>query len=94
MQRTSIDASIVDLGCNSGANLNFLYRSGYRRLAGVDAGREALELFAHTPEAFACARPANDLFQHYLLTRDTDTFDVLHSNGATIELVPKFPNRR
>ena len=93
MQRTSIDASIVDLGCNSGANLNFLYQSGYRRLAGVDAGREALELFAHTfPEAFACARPANDLFQHYLLTRDTDTFDVLHSNGATIELVhPSFP---
>ena len=93
MQRTSIDASIVDLGCNSGANLNFLYQSGYRRLAGVDAGREALELFARTfPEAFACARPANDLFQHYLLTRDTDTFDVLHSNGATIELVhPSFP---
>ncbi len=93
MQRTSIDASIVDLGCNSGANLNFLYQSGYRRLAGVDAGRQALELFACTfPEAFACARPANDLFQHYLLAHDTDAFDVLHSNGATLELVhPSFP---
>ena len=93
MQRTPNDASVVDLGCNSGANLNFLYQSGYRRLAGVDAGRRALELFAHTyPEAFACARPANDLFQHYLLAQDSNAFDVLHSNGATIELVhPSFP---
>ena len=93
MQRTSTDASILDLGCNSGANLNFLYQSGYRHLAGVDVGRQALKLFASTfPEAFACARPANDLFQHFLLTHDTGAFDVLHSNGATIELVhPSFP---
>lgn len=93
MQRTPNDYSIVDLGCNSGANLNFLYHAGYHRLAGVDAGREALELFSRTfPDVFACARPTNDLFQHYLLAQENKAFDVLHSNGATIELVhPSFP---
>jgi len=93
MHRTPVSHSILDLGCNSGANLNFLYEAGYRKLAGVDAGREALSLFFDTfPDTYNCVKPHHDLFQHYLLSQPDDAYDVLHSNGATIELVhPSFP---
>ena len=90
---TSPDESVLDLGCNSGANLNFLYQGGFRKLYGVDAGRQALNLFSQTfPETFASTQVTHDLFQHYLLQCPDRMVDVVHSNGATLELVhPSFP---
>ncbi len=90
---TSTEESVLDMGCNSGANLNFLYQAGFRRLYGVDAGGHALALFAETfPDAYACADVNHDLFQHYLLQCPDGMVDVVHSNGATLELVhPSFP---
>jgi len=90
---TRTDESVLDMGCNSGANLNLLYQAGFRRLYGVDAGRQALETFALTfPETYACADVSHDLFQHYLLQCPNNMVDVIHSNGATLELVhPSFP---
>jgi SAM-dependent methyltransferase len=87
------DQSVLDLGCNSGAVLNSLYRAGFNSLYGVDAGRSALELFAQEfPEAYAVAEVKRDLFQRYLLTLPSRFVDVVHSNGATLELVhPSFP---
>ena len=93
LETTAPPASVVDLGCNSGSNLNFLYQAGFRRLSGVDAGREALQLFAQTyPDTWACADVKHDLFQHSLSTLADASVDVLHCNGVTIELVhPSFP---
>lgn len=90
---TSPDESVLDMGCNSGANLNFLYQAGFRKLYGVDASRQALKLFeASFPEAFSCAEVSHDLFQRYLLHCPDGLVDVVHSNGATLELVhPSFP---
>ena len=85
--------SVVDLGCNSGSNLNILYESGFDRLAGVDAGRDALDLFAITyPESFHKADVKHDLFQRWLVNTADAAFDTLHCNGVAIELVhPSFP---
>ncbi len=85
--------SVMDMGCNSGANLNFLYQAGYRLLYGVDASREALEHFAHIfPGTFEVANIRHDLFQRYLQGCADEMVDVIHSNGATLELVhPSFP---
>ena len=93
LDTTSPNASVLDMGCNSGANLNFLYQAGFRNLYGVDAGRKALDLFAESyPDTFACAAVKHDLFQHYLLQCPDGMVDVVHSNGATLELVhPSFP---
>lgn len=93
METTPTDASVLDLGCNSGANLNFLFQAGYRRLYGVDAGGRALQLFRDTfPDTWATADVKHDLFQHYLLNCPDGFVDVVHSNGATLELVhPSFP---
>jgi SAM-dependent methyltransferase len=86
-------ASVLDLGCNSGAHLDILRQRGFARLYGVDAGREALDLFAEAyAETFAMADVRHDLFQRYLLSQADQFVDVVHSNGATLELVhPSFP---
>ena len=93
LENTPITNSVVDLGCNSGTNLNFLHEAGFRRLAGVDAGRQALSLFSTTyPETWQSADVRHDLFQHWLSTTPNSAFDTLHCNGVTIELVhPSFP---
>ena len=93
LANTNPDESVLDMGCNSGANLNFLYHHGYRHLYGVDVGGQALALFSETfPDTYACADVKHDLFQHYLLQCPDGMVDVVHSNGATLELVhPSFP---
>ena len=90
---SSQDMSVLDLGCNCGSDLDVLRREGYTHLFGVDAGRDALRLFQqHFPETWELADLRHDLFQHYLLTAPTGFVDILHSHGATIELVhPSFP---
>ncbi|MDO8307716.1 MAG: class I SAM-dependent methyltransferase [Actinomycetota bacterium] len=93
LQETPSTNSVIDLGCNSGSNLKFLHRAGFRRLYGVEAGFEALELFARTyQEAWACAEVRHDLFQHYLAVTADRAFDTVHFNGVSIELVhPSYP---
>ena len=90
---TSTDRSVLDLGCNSGAHLDILRKVGFSKLYGVDAGRAALDVFAEAyPDTFAITHVSHDLFQHYLLSQRNEFVDVLHSNGATLELVhPSFP---
>jgi len=46
-----IDSSILELGCNVGRNLHYLYESGYHNLTGVDINDKALQLGKeHYPE--------------------------------------------
>jgi len=86
-------SSILELGCNSGSDLDLLRKAGFHRLSGMDAGRHALDLFSEEfPETYDLVGPDRDLFQRYLLNAQTNSFDYVYSNGATIELVhPSFP---
>ena len=93
LDTTSREQSVLDLGCNSGSHLDLMRKAGFQVLYGVDAGREALALFSSTfPETYELADVEHDLFQRYLRRRPDRSVDVLHSNGATLELVhPSFP---
>lgn len=90
---TATSDRVLDLGCNSGSDLHILHELGYRNLYGVDAGRDALRIFRETyPETWAVADVRHALFQDYLLAMPDDSFDVVHTHGATLELVhPSFP---
>jgi 2-polyprenyl-3-methyl-5-hydroxy-6-metoxy-1,4-benzoquinol methylase len=43
-QYVSTDASIIELGCNVGRNLNHLWEAGYKNLAGVEINKQAIRL--------------------------------------------------
>ena len=38
------DASILEIGCNSGRNLMYLWKAGYRNLAGIEINPDAVDL--------------------------------------------------
>ena len=93
LETTPTGFSVLDLGCNCGSDLNILRQHGFEHLHGVDAGRAALALFQDSfPETWRVADVRHDIFQHYLQSTPSGFVDVLHSHGATIELVhPSFP---
>ncbi len=93
LDTSSPTESVLDLGCNNGSILNMLRENGYTKLYGVDAGRAALQMFSDRyPETFGVTEVSQDLFQRYLSKSSDQSFDIVHSNGATIELVhPSYP---
>ena len=88
-----LSASLMELGCNRGTDMNYLYLAGYRDLKGVDVSSTGLREFARAyPESWARADIQHDLFQRYLLNQSSKSVEFIYSNGATIELVhPSFP---
>ena len=93
LETTPTNSSVLDLGCNSGADLNLLREQGFEHLHGVDAGRAALDLFMREfPETWSIAQVRHDLFQHYLQNAPDRFVDIFYTHGATVELVhPSFP---
>jgi hypothetical protein len=85
-------SAILDVGCNSGRDLNALYQSGYRNLTGVDAMGAALDLFrCKFPETAKYANISHDLFQRFLRNQKDQSYDLVYSHGGTLELVhPSF----
>ena len=93
IEEVPLVSSLMELGCNRGTDMNFLYLAGYRDFKGVDVSRAGLREFALAyPQTWACADIKLDLFQRYLITQSSKSVDFIYSNGATIELVhPSFP---
>ncbi|MCH2666131.1 hypothetical protein MK139_17565 [bacterium] len=42
------DARILEIGCNAGRNLDYLFRAGYTNLWGIEIGSAAVEMFGAT----------------------------------------------
>jgi SAM-dependent methyltransferase len=86
------NASLLDVGCNTGRHVIYLAERGYRNLTGVDAMGEAISFFSQrAPDVFRNARINHDLFQRFLSRQADRSFDLSYSHGATIELVhPSF----
>ncbi len=93
IEEVPLSASLMELGCNRGTDMNYLYLAGYRNFKGVDVSRAGLREFALAyPKTWACADIQHDLFQRYLMNQASKSVEFIYSNGATIELVhPSFP---
>lgn len=52
-QYLSQDSRILEIGCNVGRNLNFLYNAGFINLSGIEINKDAINLMASTyPDMF------------------------------------------
>lgn len=83
---------ILDLGCNSGRHLNYLYHKNYKDLHGVDIMSSAFTFFSKEfPEAFKLINIEKNFMQRKLLNTNNKFYDSMYSVGATIELIhPSF----
>lgn len=86
-------AAILDLGCNVGRHLDYLYRQGYRNLRGVDWSVTAIRDMAQRyPETHDNSQVASASFRDFLTSSGAEPVDLVYTRGATFELVhPGFP---
>ena len=85
--------ALLELACNSGCDLNFLYQAGFIDIKAVDVSGAALAQFKESfSDAWEGCSVSHDLLQRYLLAQPSKSVGTIYSNGAAIELVhPSFP---
>jgi len=86
------NAAILDMGCNVGRHLDYLYGQGYRNLRGVDwSGAAIRDMATRYPAMHAGSRLTVASFQDFL-TNAPEAVELVYTRGATFELVhPGFP---
>lgn len=56
-KRVGPEAQILEIGCNSGRNLEYLYRAGFKHLAGIEINSQAVDLLKQSfPEMASCTQ--------------------------------------
>ena len=73
------DARILEIGCNVGRNLEYLFRVGFREgLTGIEISEEAVALMKETfPEMAANARIYNSPAEDIVETLEDQSFDLV-----------------
>ena len=86
------NTAILDMGCNVGRHLNYLYGQGYRNLRGVDFNSlAARDMQAQYPEMYQASRITSASFQDFL-DSNPEPVDLVYTRGATFENVhPAYP---
>lgn len=86
------DAAILDMGCNVGRHLHYLFSQGYRNLRGVDwSGAAIRDMAQRYPEMHAHSKLVNASFEDFLRD-EPEMVHLVYTRGATFELVhPSFP---
>ena len=94
VSRTDKVTKILDLGCNCGRHLNFLFKNGYRSIYGVDVMPTAFKYMSiWFPKMYLNLKKNlyNTNFQSYLPSVPDQYFDLTFTRGATVELIsPNF----
>lgn len=85
----SNDDKILELGCNVGRNLHYLYSGGYHNLMGIDINRKAIELgLQHYTELskdnFICGEIGRELN-----TIKPDSYDIIFTMAVLEHIHPK-----
>jgi SAM-dependent methyltransferase len=72
------ETSLLEIGCNIGRNLHYLFESGYHRLYGIEINREAIEkMRIHYPELVQATRIWNAPVEECIRELPSRGFDVV-----------------
>lgn len=86
----SEDARILEIGCNAGRSLDYLYRQGYRDLWGIEIGEKAVERFC---EVFPETRSSTNLICGNAVDEirhlPDNHFDFVFTRGVLVNIHPK-----
>jgi len=74
------DYSILELGCNVGRNLNFLYKNGYSKSSGIEINSDAYEhIYTTFPEMAKHSKFFHSTIEDIIKTFDNKQFDVVYA---------------
>lgn len=72
--------NILEIGCNMGRHLNYLFESGYRNLVGVELNKHALDTLSESyPDLFESGKFYQSSIESYSTAIDDNKFDATFS---------------
>jgi len=84
------ESKILELGCNVGRNLNFLYNEGFKNLYGIEINTEAIQLMKkHYPEMSKIASIYNTTIEEKIKEFGNGFFDVVFTMAVLMHIHPK-----
>jgi 2-polyprenyl-3-methyl-5-hydroxy-6-metoxy-1,4-benzoquinol methylase len=83
----SRESSILELGCNVGRNLSYLYTNGYKDLTGIDISERALNLGAQTyPNLYENITIKQAEIRDFIKRTPSDAFDCVFTMAVLTHL--------
>jgi len=82
------DASILELGCNVGRNLFYLWQSGYRNISGIEMNAHALEVMQTSFSVIDQKSIYNGLLEEILPDIEDRKFDIIFSMAVLEHVHP------
>lgn len=87
--KTKKNYMILEIGCNSGRNLDVLYSNGYRNFTGIEINKNALKLMKKKiPEVYFGTRIINKPVEDCIKSFKTNEFDLIYSLAVLEHIHP------
>lgn len=86
----SKEAKILEIGCNVGRNLNYLYKAGFKNVSGIEINADAVEILKESyPEMAAHATIYNAPVEEAIKKLKDSEFDVIFTMAVLVHIHPK-----
>ena len=83
------NAKILEIGCNVGRNLNYLFNAGYTKLGGVEISGDAVDLMKQAyPEMAKQIEIYNNPVEDVIKNFEDDAFDVVFTMAVLMHIHP------
>lgn len=85
-----LDARILEIGCNLGRNLNYLFIAGFRNLEGIEISENAISaLKRFYPEMARCTTIHNKPVEEIIGSFEENTFDIVFTMAVLQHIHPR-----
>lgn len=84
------DSAILEIGCNKGRSLNYLFQKGFRNLTGIEISPRAVELFAQIfPVTYKNSRVVVGNATQEIRKLKTKSFDLVFTHSVLVNIGAK-----
>lgn len=85
------DSNVLEIGCNAGRNLHYLFSKGYKKLTGIEIGIEAEKVMKEIfPEVYKVTTFIVGNAYEELCKLPSSHYDLVFCHGVLVNIAPKW----
>jgi SAM-dependent methyltransferase len=85
------EANILEIGCNAGRNLNYLYSRGFKKLTGIEIGVKAEDVMKeHFSDAYKSTKYIVGNAYEELLRLPSSHYDLVFVHSVLVNIAPRW----
>jgi SAM-dependent methyltransferase len=85
------EANILEIGCNAGRNLNYLYSRGFKSLTGIEIGIEAEDVMKeYFPDAYKSTKYIVGNAYEELIRLPSSHYDLVFAHSVLVNIAPRW----